>query len=68
MIDEKKLIEEIDKRIKYAEMVIVKNPADKLDKTVNDTAKSFIEAYRDCKEIIEKVRKNNRNDEVGIND
>ena len=68
MIDEKKLIEEIDKSIKYAEMVIVKNPADKLDKIANDTAESFIVAYRDCKEIIEKVRKNNRNDEVGIND
>lgn len=57
MIDEKKLIEEIDKRIKDAEMVIVKNPADKLDKIANDTAESFIVAYRDCKEIIEKVRR-----------
>lgn len=55
MIDEKKLIEEIDKRIKDAEMVIVDNPVDKLDKIANDTAESFIEAYRDCKEIIEEI-------------
>lgn len=46
------VIEQLEKRIKDAEKVIVKNPADKLDEIANDTAEAFIEAYKDAIRIV----------------
>lgn len=47
-----KSLEEIEEKIKLAEKVMVKPPCDKLDEIANDTAEAFIEAYKECKEII----------------
>lgn len=47
-----KILEEIEEKIKFAEKIIVKPPCDKLDEIANDTAEAFIEAYKECKEII----------------
>ncbi len=47
-----KILEEIEEKIKLAEKVMVKPPCDKLDEIANDTAEAFIEAYKECKEII----------------
>lgn len=50
--DTDKVVEQLEKRIKDAEKVIVKNPADKLDEIANETAEAFIEAYKDAIEIV----------------
>lgn len=47
-----KILEEIEEKIKFAEKIIVKPPCDKLDEIANDTAEAFIEAYKECVEII----------------
>ena len=50
----KKILEEIEQRKARAEKLIVKPPHDKLDQVANDTAESFIEAYKECQDIIRK--------------
>ncbi len=50
-----KILEEIEKRIEKAKKVIVDHPQDKLDEIANDTAEAFIEAYKECKDIIRKL-------------
>ena len=47
-----KILEEIEQRKASAEKLIVKPPHDKLDQVANDTAEAFIEAYKECQEII----------------
>ena len=49
-----KILEEIEQRKASAEKLIVKPPHDKLDQVANDTAEAFIEAYKECQEIIRK--------------
>ena len=49
-----KILEEIERRKASAEKLIVKPPHDKLDQVANDTAEAFIEAYKECQEIIRK--------------
>lgn len=49
-----KILEEIDQRIEKAEKIIVDHPSDKLDEIANDTAEAFIEAYKECQDIIHK--------------
>lgn len=49
-----KILEEIEQRKARAEKLIVKPPHDKLDQVVNDTAEAFIEAYKECQDIIRK--------------
>lgn len=53
--DTDKVVEQLEKRIKDAEKVIVKNPADKLDEIANETSEAFIEAYKDAIEIVKGV-------------
>lgn len=48
------ILEEIEQRKARAEKLIVKPPHDKLDQVANDTAETFIEAYKECQEIIRK--------------
>lgn len=48
------ILEEIEQRKTSAEKLIVKPPHDKLDQVANDTAEAFIEAYKECQEIIRK--------------
>ena len=50
----KKILEEIEQRIAKAERIIVKPPHDELDRVANDTAEEFIEAYKECQELIRK--------------
>lgn len=50
----KKILEEIEQRIAKAERIIVKPPHDELDRVANDTAEAFIEAYKECQELIRK--------------
>lgn len=47
-----KILEEIEQRKARAEKLIVKPPQDKLDQVANDTAEAFIEAYKECQDII----------------
>ena len=49
-----KILEEIEQRKERAEKLIVKPPHDKLDQVANDTAETFIEAYKECQDIIRK--------------
>ena len=49
-----KILEEIERRKASAEKLIVKPPHDKLDQIANDTAEAFIQAYKECQEIIRK--------------
>ena len=49
-----KILEEIEQRKTSAEKLIVKPPHDKLDQVANDTAETFIEAYKECQDIIRK--------------
>ena len=49
-----KILEEIEQRKARAEKLIVKPPHDKLDQVANDTAETFIEAYKECQDIIRK--------------
>lgn len=49
-----KTLEEIEQRKARAEKLIVKPPHDKLDQIANDTAEAFIEAYKECQDIIRK--------------
>lgn len=49
-----KILEEIEQRKARAEKLIVKPPQDKLDQVANDTAEAFIEAYKECQDIIRK--------------
>ena len=53
-----KILEEIEQRKARAEKLIVKPPHDKLDQVANDTAETFIEAYKECQDIIRKHIKN----------
>ena len=53
-----KILEEIEQRKARAEKLIVKPPHDKLDQVANDTAETFIEAYKECQDIIRKHMKN----------
>ena len=53
-----KILEEIEQRKASAEKLIVKPPHDKLDQVANDTAEAFIEAYKECQDIIRKHTKN----------
>lgn len=48
----KKILEEINEKIKFAGRMMVEKPCDKLDEIANDTAESFISAYEECSEII----------------
>lgn len=48
------ILEEIEQRKARAEKLIVKPPHDKLDQVANDTAEAFIEAYKECQDIIRK--------------
>ena len=52
-----KILEEIDQRIEKAKKIIVEHPSDKLDEIANDTAEAFIEAYKECQDIIRKHMK-----------
>lgn len=49
-----KILEEIERKIEKAEKIIVKPAHDKLDEVANDTAEAFIEAYKECQDIISK--------------
>ena len=49
-----KILEEIEQKIEKAEKIIVKPAHDKLDEVANDTADAFIEAYKECQDIIRK--------------
>ena len=49
-----KILEEIEQRKARAEKLIVKPPQDKLDQVANDIAEAFIEAYKECQDIIRK--------------
>ncbi len=49
-----KILEEIEQRKASAEKLIVKPPHDKLDQVANDTAEAFVEAYKECQDIIRK--------------
>lgn len=49
-----KILEEIEQCIARAKKVIVRPPHDKLDEIANDTAEAFIEAYKECQDIIRK--------------
>lgn len=49
-----KILEEIEQRKASAKKLMVKPPQDKLDKAANDTAEAFIEAYKECQDIIRK--------------
>lgn len=49
-----KILEEIEQKIEKAEKIIVKPAHDKLDEAANDTAEAFIEAYKECQDIIRK--------------
>lgn len=53
-----KILEEIEQRIAKAEQIIVKPPQDELDRVANDTAEAFIEAYKECEDIIRKHMNN----------
>ena len=52
-----KILEEIEQRIEKAKKIIVEHPSDKLDEIANDTAEAFIEAYKECQDIIRKHMK-----------
>lgn len=54
MKEQEKILEEIEKKIEKAEKIIVKPAHDKLDEIANDTAEAFIEAYKECQDIIRK--------------
>ena len=47
-----KILEEIEQRIEKAKKIIVEHPSDKMDEIANDTAEAFIEAYKECQDII----------------
>lgn len=49
-----KILKEIEQKIEIAKEIIVDCPCDKLDETANDTAEAFIEAYKECQDIIRK--------------
>lgn len=49
-----KILKEIEQKIEKAEKIIVKPAHDKLDEVANDTAEAFIEAYKECQDIIRK--------------
>ena len=49
-----KILDEIEKKIERVEQIIVDKPYDKLDEIANDTAEVFIEAYKECQEVIRK--------------
>ena len=49
-----KILEDIEQCIAIAKKVIVRPPHDKLDEIANDTAEAFIEAYKECQDIIRK--------------
>ena len=49
-----KILEEIEQCIARAKKIIVRPPHDKLDEIANDTAEAFIEAYKECQDIIRK--------------
>ena len=49
-----KILEEIEQRIEKAKKIIVEHPSDKMDEIANDTAEAFIEAYKECQDIIRK--------------
>ena len=53
-----KILEEIEQKIEKAEKIIVKPVHDKLDEIANDTAEAFIEAYKECQDIIRKYMEN----------
>ena len=53
-----KILEEIEQKIEKAEKIIVKPAHDKLDEVANDTAEAFIEAYKECRDIIRKYMEN----------
>lgn len=53
-----KIFEEIEQKIEKAEKIIVKPAHDKLDEVANDTAEAFIEAYKECQDIIRKYMEN----------
>ena len=50
--DVEKVVKQLESKIKAAEKVMVKNPHDALDKAANDTAESFIEAYKEAIETV----------------
>ena len=50
--DVDKVVDKLESKIAFAERVMVKNPHDALDKVANDTAESFIEAYKEAIETI----------------
>ena len=58
MKEQEKILEEIEKKIEKAEKIIVKPAHDKLDEIANDTAEAFIEAYKECQDIIRKYMEN----------
>lgn len=47
-----KILQEIDKKIEVAQKIIVEPPHDELDRVANETAECFIEAYKECQDII----------------
>ena len=49
-----KILEEIEQRIEKAKEIIVDQPHDKLDEIANDTAEAFVDAYKECRDIIRK--------------
>lgn len=53
-----KIMKEIEQKIEKAEKIIVKPAHDKLDEVANDTAEAFIEAYKECQDIIRKYMEN----------
>lgn len=46
------ILEEIDQKIEKAKELMVSCPCDRLDVIANETAEAFIEAYKECQEII----------------
>lgn len=49
-----RIVEKLNDRIEKAGRIIVENPADMLDKIVNDSAADFIQAYEEAIEIVQK--------------
>lgn len=52
--DVEKVVEQIESKIKMAERIMVSTPHDELDRIANETAESFIAAYKETIEIVRK--------------
>lgn len=50
-----KIIEKLEKKVETAKRIMVPEIQDELDRIANETAESFIEAYKESIEIVKKV-------------